>query len=179
MLISSLQCVCFPDQELSQHGAMAPNPSPTEGVNTPNPPGSPCEDTPPSYMISPSELLYSEGVVDPAALASGHFQGMTPEQLMNLNISRTTQTGVFPQQSQPVHGLPSVNHHPNELPVSVTNRTLVEVDAQTDSNNDTPLTIAAAAGNLDIVRELLKSRADIEHKDKKGIAELTTLWQSV
>ena len=47
-------------------------------------------------------------------------------------------------------------------------RSLVEVNAQTDSNHDTPLTIAAAAGNRDIVRELLKSKADIEHKDKKG-----------
>jgi len=44
----------------------------------------------------------------------------------------------------------------------------IEVDAQTDSNHDTALTLAAAAGHARLVALLLSRGADVEHRDKKG-----------
>lgn len=44
----------------------------------------------------------------------------------------------------------------------------VEVDAQTESNHDTALTIACAGGYDDVVQMLLEKSAAIEHRDKKG-----------
>lgn len=44
----------------------------------------------------------------------------------------------------------------------------VEVDAQTESNHDTALTIACAGGYDDVVHMLLEKNASIEHRDKKG-----------
>jgi len=44
----------------------------------------------------------------------------------------------------------------------------IEVDAQTDSNHDTALTLAAAGGHGRLVALLLARGADVEHRDKKG-----------
>lgn len=44
----------------------------------------------------------------------------------------------------------------------------IDLDAQTDSNHDTALTLACTAGYSDLVRLLLSKTADIEHRDKKG-----------
>lgn len=46
----------------------------------------------------------------------------------------------------------------------------VELDAQTDSNHDTALTLACANGHTDLVSLLLSRGAEIEHRDKKGTA---------
>jgi len=48
----------------------------------------------------------------------------------------------------------------------------IEVDAQTDSNHDTALTLAAAGGHARLVALLLSRGADVEHRDKKGNGEL-------
>ncbi|PIK34608.1 putative ankyrin repeat and KH domain-containing protein 1 [Apostichopus japonicus] len=48
----------------------------------------------------------------------------------------------------------------------------VEVDAQTESNHDTALTIACAGGYDDVVHMLLEKNASIEHRDKKGFTPL-------
>jgi len=44
----------------------------------------------------------------------------------------------------------------------------IEVDAQTESNHDTALTLAAAGGHARLVALLLTRGADVEHRDKKG-----------
>ena len=44
----------------------------------------------------------------------------------------------------------------------------IEVDAQTESNHDTALTLAAAGGHARLVALLLSRGADVEHRDKKG-----------
>ncbi|XP_054773946.2 ankyrin repeat domain-containing protein 17-like isoform X1 [Lytechinus pictus] len=48
----------------------------------------------------------------------------------------------------------------------------VEIDAQTESNHDTALTIACAGGHDDLVQMLLEKSANIEHRDKKGFTPL-------
>jgi ankyrin repeat domain-containing protein 17 len=48
----------------------------------------------------------------------------------------------------------------------------IPVDAQTDSNHDTALTLAAQGGYDKLVQLLLSHSADIEHKDKKGCTPL-------
>ena len=45
----------------------------------------------------------------------------------------------------------------------------IDLDAQTESNHDTALTLACAGGHAELVSLLLSRGADIEHRDKKGI----------
>lgn len=45
----------------------------------------------------------------------------------------------------------------------------IDLDAQTESNHDTALTLACAGGHSELVTLLLSKGADIEHRDKKGM----------
>lgn len=49
---------------------------------------------------------------------------------------------------------------------------LLEVDAQTEANHDTALTLACSGGHTELVSLLLSRRANIEHRDKKGFTPL-------
>lgn len=44
----------------------------------------------------------------------------------------------------------------------------IDLDAQTESNHDTALTLACHGGHSELVNLLLSKGADIEHRDKKG-----------
>ena len=48
----------------------------------------------------------------------------------------------------------------------------LQVDAQTEGNHDTALTLACAGGHAELVSLLLSRGADIEHRDKKGFTPL-------
>ena len=48
----------------------------------------------------------------------------------------------------------------------------IEVNAQTDANHDTALTLASAGGHVELVSLLLARGADVEHRDKKGFTSL-------
>ncbi len=48
----------------------------------------------------------------------------------------------------------------------------IEVDAQTEANHDTALTLACAGGHTELVTLLLSRGANIEHRDKKGFTPL-------
>ncbi|XP_062909469.1 ankyrin repeat and KH domain-containing protein 1 isoform X7 [Mobula hypostoma] len=48
----------------------------------------------------------------------------------------------------------------------------VEIDAQTESNHDTALTLACAGGHEELVSVLIARCANIEHRDKKGFTPL-------
>ncbi|XP_055499081.1 ankyrin repeat and KH domain-containing protein 1 isoform X1 [Leucoraja erinacea] len=48
----------------------------------------------------------------------------------------------------------------------------VEIDAQTESNHDTALTLACAGGHEELVSVLIARGANIEHRDKKGFTPL-------
>lgn len=47
-----------------------------------------------------------------------------------------------------------------------------EIDACTESNHDTPLTLACAGGYEELVKLLLSKNANVEHRDKKGFTPL-------
>jgi Ankyrin repeat len=49
-----------------------------------------------------------------------------------------------------------------------TQQSSIDVDAQTESNHDTALTLAAAGGHGRLVSLLLSRGANVEHRDKKG-----------
>ncbi|XP_067852405.1 ankyrin repeat and KH domain-containing protein 1 isoform X10 [Heptranchias perlo] len=48
----------------------------------------------------------------------------------------------------------------------------VEIDAQTESNHDTALTLACAGGHEELVSVLIARGANVEHRDKKGFTPL-------
>lgn len=80
----------------------------------------------------------------------------------NISQSLSPNSSMSPQY-------PSAPNSPSGFePPSFTPHPPVEVDAQTESNHDTALTIACAGGYDDLVKMLLEKNADIEHRDKKG-----------
>ena len=44
----------------------------------------------------------------------------------------------------------------------------INIDSQTDSTHDTPLTVCCTGGHDELVQVLLARGADLEHRDKKG-----------
>lgn len=84
----------------------------------------------------------------------------------NISQSLSPNSSMSPQY-------PSAPNSPSGFePPSFTPHPPVEVDAQTESNHDTALTIACAGGYDDLVKMLLEKNADIEHRDKKGFTPL-------
>ncbi|XP_076823769.1 ankyrin repeat domain-containing protein 17-like isoform X2 [Clavelina lepadiformis] len=62
------------------------------------------------------------------------------------------------------------------VPAFVPSQTLMpyhlEIDGHTESNHDTPLTLACAGGHYELVQLLIARGANIEHRDKKGFTPL-------
>jgi hypothetical protein len=88
-------------------------------------------------------------------------------QVVNCNTRLTEAVAPGVPQLPGIPQLPAVGGStgtPPEAPVYPT----VELDAQTESNHDTALTLACANGHADLVSLLLGRGADIEHRDKKG-----------
>lgn len=59
-------------------------------------------------------------------------------------------------------------------PQSISPLCTPDLDAQTESNHDTALTLACHGGHSELVNLLLSKGADIEHRDKKGNVDLYT-----
>lgn len=57
-------------------------------------------------------------------------------------------------------------------PQSISPLCTPDLDAQTESNHDTALTLACHGGHSELVNLLLSKGADIEHRDKKGFTPL-------
>ncbi|CAD5123429.1 DgyrCDS11779 [Dimorphilus gyrociliatus] len=120
----------------------------------------------------------------------------------NTNMASSSTQTVLPTSAkkQHIHGVPPtcsdlphakkqkkkhaqiIEPEPSEEPVpaivapaSTTSQSVtpkIDVDAQTESNHDTALTLACAGGHSELVKLLLQRGANIEHKDKKGFTPL-------
>ena len=80
------------------------------------------------------------------------------------SLPGTIQESVTPPSSTPLTPNPSPASPQYCAPVYPA----VDLDAQTESNHDTALTLACAGGHVELVSLLLSRGADIEHRDKKG-----------
>ncbi|VDL65920.1 unnamed protein product [Nippostrongylus brasiliensis] len=58
------------------------------------------------------------------------------------------------------------------LQATASQRAAFNVDKATESNNDTPLTLACSNGHAQMVDVLVCRGANIEHRDKKGFTPL-------
>ena len=96
---------------LSGDALLAPNPSPTEGVSSPNRPNTPSDNSAaaaavlPPYVFRPGDNISQTAAATSAALlmagaAPNAYNAMTAEQIMTLNsnatTNRTTQTAALP-----------------------------------------------------------------------------------
>ncbi|XP_017944967.2 ankyrin repeat domain-containing protein 17 isoform X3 [Xenopus tropicalis] len=84
-------------------------------------------------------------------------------------ISNTPTHSIATSISQPQTPTPSPIISPSAmLPIYPS----IDIDAQTESNHDTALTLACAGGHEELVQTLLEHGANIEHRDKKGFTPL-------
>uniref|UniRef100_A0A8C5P634 Ankyrin repeat domain-containing protein 17 n=1 Tax=Leptobrachium leishanense TaxID=445787 RepID=A0A8C5P634_9ANUR len=84
-------------------------------------------------------------------------------------ISNTPTHSIATSISQPQTPTPSPIISPSAmLPIYPS----IDIDAQTESNHDTALTLACAGGHEELVQTLLERNANIEHRDKKGFTPL-------
>ncbi|XP_035403512.1 ankyrin repeat domain-containing protein 17 isoform X9 [Cygnus atratus] len=84
-------------------------------------------------------------------------------------MSNTPTHSIATSVSQPQTPTPSPVISPSAmLPIYPA----IDIDAQTESNHDTALTLACAGGHEELVQTLLERGANIEHRDKKGFTPL-------
>ncbi|XP_055080813.1 ankyrin repeat and KH domain-containing protein 1 isoform X2 [Periophthalmus magnuspinnatus] len=80
----------------------------------------------------------------------------------------TTTTSPTPLSQPPSQMPATISTPPSVLPLYPS----VDIDAHTESNHDTALTLACAGGHEELVSVLIARGANIEHRDKKGFTPL-------
>uniref|UniRef100_A0A452TJW5 Ankyrin repeat domain-containing protein 17 n=1 Tax=Ursus maritimus TaxID=29073 RepID=A0A452TJW5_URSMA len=109
-------------------------------------------------VASPAQTL-NDTLDDIMAAVSGRASAM----------SNTPTHSIAASISQPQTPTPSPIISPSAmLPIYPA----IDIDAQTESNHDTALTLACAGGHEELVQTLLERGASIEHRDKKGFTPL-------
>ncbi|XP_051821309.1 ankyrin repeat domain-containing protein 17 isoform X2 [Antechinus flavipes] len=109
-------------------------------------------------VASPAQTL-NDTLDDIMAAVSGRASAM----------SNTPTHSISASISQPQTPTPSPIISPSAmLPIYPA----IDIDAQTESNHDTALTLACAGGHEELVQTLLERGASIEHRDKKGFTPL-------
>ncbi|XP_077434143.1 ankyrin repeat and KH domain-containing protein 1 isoform X3 [Vanacampus margaritifer] len=79
-----------------------------------------------------------------------------------------TTTSPTPLSQPPTQTSANISSPPSVLPLYPS----VDIDAHTESNHDTALTLACAGGHEELVSVLIARGANIEHRDKKGFTPL-------
>ena len=64
------------------------------------------------------------------------------------------------------------NNKSSSLSPTSLSKSLINLEAETDSNHDTALTLACQGGHDELVRLLIEKGSNIEHRDKKGFTPL-------
>uniref|UniRef100_A0A8D0GUT8 Ankyrin repeat domain-containing protein 17 n=1 Tax=Sphenodon punctatus TaxID=8508 RepID=A0A8D0GUT8_SPHPU len=110
-------------------------------------------------MVSSPAQTLNDTLDDIMAAVSGRASAM----------SNTPTHSIATSVSQPQTPTPSPIISPSTmLPIYPA----IDIDAQTESNHDTALTLACAGGHEELVQTLLERGANIEHRDKKGFTPL-------
>ncbi|CAL1613505.1 unnamed protein product [Knipowitschia caucasica] len=79
-----------------------------------------------------------------------------------------TTTSPTPLSQPPSQTPANISTPPSVLPLYLS----LDIDAHTESNHDTALTLACAGGHEELVSVLIARGANIEHRDKKGFTPL-------
>uniref|UniRef100_A0A670J5K3 Ankyrin repeat and KH domain containing 1 n=1 Tax=Podarcis muralis TaxID=64176 RepID=A0A670J5K3_PODMU len=120
---------------------------------------------------------------------AGHGQGLlvqepdglmvaTPAQTLTDTLDDLSLCNRVPTGSNSSHATESPTPEPCSQTLSVTSQSVlptypsVDIDAHTESNHDTALTLACAGGHEELVSVLIARGASIEHRDKKGFTPL-------
>uniref|UniRef100_A0A8D0E0U9 Ankyrin repeat and KH domain containing 1 n=1 Tax=Salvator merianae TaxID=96440 RepID=A0A8D0E0U9_SALMN len=122
---------------------------------------------------------------------AGHGQGLLVQEPDGLMVATPAQTltdtlddliaavnSRVPTGSNSSHTTESPTPEPCSQTLSVTSQSVlptypsVDIDAHTESNHDTALTLACAGGHEELVSVLIARGASIEHRDKKGFTPL-------
>ncbi|XP_062986199.1 ankyrin repeat and KH domain-containing protein 1 isoform X4 [Elgaria multicarinata webbii] len=122
---------------------------------------------------------------------AGHGQGLLVQEPDGLMVATPAQTltdtlddliaavnSRVPTGSNSSHTTESPTPEPCSQTLNVTSQSVlptypsVDIDAHTESNHDTALTLACAGGHEELVSVLIARGASIEHRDKKGFTPL-------
>ncbi|XP_061442853.1 ankyrin repeat and KH domain-containing protein 1 isoform X2 [Rhineura floridana] len=122
---------------------------------------------------------------------AGHGQGLLVQEPDGLMVATPAQTltdtlddliaavnSRVPTGSNSSHATESPTPEPCSQTLNVTSQSVlptypsVDIDAHTESNHDTALTLACAGGHEELVSVLIARGASIEHRDKKGFTPL-------
>uniref|UniRef100_A0A8C6XDF0 Ankyrin repeat and KH domain containing 1 n=1 Tax=Naja naja TaxID=35670 RepID=A0A8C6XDF0_NAJNA len=122
---------------------------------------------------------------------AGHVQGLLVQEPDGLMVASPAQTltdtlddliaavnSRVPTGSNSSHVMDSATPESCSQTLSMTSQSVlptypsVDIDAHTESNHDTALTLACAGGHEELVSVLIARGASIEHRDKKGFTPL-------
>uniref|UniRef100_A0A670J4U2 Ankyrin repeat and KH domain containing 1 n=1 Tax=Podarcis muralis TaxID=64176 RepID=A0A670J4U2_PODMU len=145
----------------------------------------------PQYSFELQKVLGNQQNVGQQQPIAGHGQGLLVQEPDGLMVATPAQTltdtlddllaavnSRVPTGSNSSHATESPTPEPCSQTLSVTSQSVlptypsVDIDAHTESNHDTALTLACAGGHEELVSVLIARGASIEHRDKKGFTPL-------
>uniref|UniRef100_A0A8C8SY58 K Homology domain-containing protein n=1 Tax=Pelusios castaneus TaxID=367368 RepID=A0A8C8SY58_9SAUR len=110
---------------------------------------------------------------------AGHGQGLLVQEPDGLMVATPAQTLTDTLDDLIAGGLRNIHIFPcTQTASNVASQSVlpmypsVDIDAHTESNHDTALTLACAGGHEELVSVLIARGANIEHRDKKGFTPL-------
>uniref|UniRef100_A0A803TFS8 Ankyrin repeat and KH domain containing 1 n=1 Tax=Anolis carolinensis TaxID=28377 RepID=A0A803TFS8_ANOCA len=109
---------------------------------------------------------------------AGHGQGLLVQEPDGLMVATPAQTLTDTLDDLIAGGLRNIHFLACSQALNVTSQSVlptypsVDIDAHTESNHDTALTLACAGGHEELVSVLIARGASIEHRDKKGFTPL-------
>ncbi|XP_039262547.2 ankyrin repeat domain-containing protein 17-like [Styela clava] len=104
----------------------------------------------------------SPALQDMESMESKHYS--TPQDTTDEFAATDEETVVTPTPFVPENSLLK----PDDRAIRIE----MDIDCYTESNNDTPLTLACAGGHRELVQLLISRGANLEHRDKKGFSPL-------